>query len=139
MKKNDLKLILFQIKNDLSQKYSGSFVGGYWSLLAPLLQVSVYVFLFSIVFKIKLGGTSSPVAYAIFCLSGLGAWFSIQEAVLSCSSCLSKNSSIIKNISFPTYIFSVSTVICSFFVIFAAYSILILLMILIKNSHLQII
>ena len=48
-----------------------------------------------------------------FLLSGLGAWFSIQEAVLSCSSCLSKNSSIIKNISFPTYIFSVSTVICS--------------------------
>ena len=128
-----MTLLIFQVKNDLNQKYSGSFLGLYWSLMAPLLQVLVYVFLFSIVFNIKLGGTSSPVAYAIFCLSGLGAWFAVQEAIMVSTTCMSKNSSIIKNINFPSYIFVISSVICSFLVILAAYFVLLLLIIIVEH------
>ena len=122
-----LPLLRYQVRIDMLNRYSGSILGAYWSVINPLMQVGVYVFIFSIVFKVKLGGTENPYEYTLFCLSGLGAWFSFQEALSTSVSSISRNAAIIKNVTFPAELFPTSSVICSFVTLGITYSTLLLL------------
>ena len=117
----------FQLRSDLHSRFMGSMLGAYWALVNPILQVTIYVFLFSIIFPARISGSNSPYDYALFCLSGLGAWLSIQEALTNCASSIVKNSAIVKNIDYPIVLFPLSSVICSFVTIGTTYSLLLIL------------
>lgn len=117
----------FQLRSDLHSRFMGSMLGVYWALVNPILQVGIYVFLFSIIFPARISGSNSPYDYALFCLSGLGAWISIQEALTSCASSIVKNSAIVKNVAYPIVLFPLSSVICSFVTIGTTYSLLLML------------
>ncbi len=125
--KNMMPLLCYQVRTDLHIRYMGSLLGAYWSVANPVMQVGMYVFLFAFILNARLGGTSSPFDYALFCLAGLGAWTSFHEALTSCASSISRNAAIVKNVAFPTELFPTSAVLCSFVTTGTTYSALILL------------
>lgn len=122
-----LPLLCYQIRSDMHQRYLGSLLGAYWSVVNPLLQVGLYVFLFSIIFQMRLGGSSTPFEYALFCLAGLGAWLSFQEALTACVGSISRNAAIVKNVAFPAELFPISSVVCSCITLCTTYSMLLVL------------
>lgn len=124
---NLLPLLRYQLRTDMHNRYMGSLLGAYWSVVNPLLQVAIYVFLFSVVFQTRLGGTSTPLEYGLFCLAGLGAWFSFQESLIACTGSISRNAAIVKNVAFPAVLFPTSSVICSLVTLGTTYSALLLI------------
>lgn len=45
--------IRHMVRRDLSQRYRGSFLGVLWSFIVPLMMLSVYTFVFSVVLKAR--------------------------------------------------------------------------------------
>jgi homopolymeric O-antigen transport system permease protein len=82
---------------ELKARYRGSVLGFLWSLVNPLLLLSVYTFVFSIVFQPR--GGMSP--YALFLVSGLFPWIWISASALEGSMSLLANSGLIRKAVFP--------------------------------------
>jgi len=88
-------------RRELAQRYAGQFIGAVWIVGHPLFLTVLYVFLFSVVFKMKIGGTYDlPLDYTTYMLAGLIPWLSFQVALsTSCLSILS-NASLVKQFVF---------------------------------------
>ncbi|MEW6451025.1 MAG: ABC transporter permease [Pseudomonadota bacterium] len=122
-----LHSLRYQIQNDLHNRFVGSLLGAYWAVINPLLQVLIYVFVVAVVFRAKLGGTSTPFEYALFCLSGLGSWLAFQEGLNSSATSITRNAAIVKNTRFPPQLFPVSAVLCSLIPLVSSYGMLLIL------------
>jgi lipopolysaccharide transport system permease protein len=109
-----VRLLRHQIGTELLNKYAGSVLGANWALANPLMTILVYVVLVSVILKTNLGGTTTPYEYAVFCLSGLGVWLSIQEAMTSSSTCIVRNAPVIRNVAVSAAIFPIAAVATSF-------------------------
>ncbi|MCK4981816.1 MAG: ABC transporter permease [Victivallaceae bacterium] len=89
----DLMMIL--LSAELKTKYSGSFLGYFWSILHPLLFAAIYLFAFKIALRVKIDN------YAMFLIAGLFPWQAIQNSLNSNSNIFLHNGDLIKNIIFP--------------------------------------
>lgn len=78
-----LRTTFFFAYFELKKMSAGSGLGLVWAILEPLLRVSIYVFVFTVILGLRLPGASAePFKYAIYILQGLVPWLFI-------SSCLS--------------------------------------------------
>lgn len=84
---------------ELKARYRGSVLGFFWSLANPLMLLTVYTFVFSIVFKPDARGSMSP--YALFLVSGLFPWIWVSTSALEGSMSLLANSGLIRKAVFP--------------------------------------
>ena len=65
-------LIIQLTKNEISKRYKGSYLGILWSLLSPLLMLSIYTFVFGQVIHARWGeGVTSNGEFAIVLYCGL--------------------------------------------------------------------
>lgn len=66
---------------DIRQRYAGSIMGLFWSVIHPLTQLLIYYFIFSVIFKMKLGPEYGGANYAIWLIAGLLPWMLFSEMV----------------------------------------------------------
>ena len=112
------------VKRDLATRYAGSFAGGAWALLNPLLLCLVYTVVFSKFLRIPtpegFRGT-----YAEFLLAGLLPWIGFSEAVLRGSSGIVDNAHLIKKLPFPPQLLVMSGILSALILQVVAFSILV--------------
>lgn len=80
----NLSLILNFTKQDLIDRYSGSMLGGAWSLIMPLITILIFVLIFSNIMGAKLeafGAEFSNYGYSIYLVSGVLAWNAFAGAL----------------------------------------------------------
>lgn len=92
------KYLLFQLTlREIKGRYKQSIIGYFWILLNPLLQLLVYSFVFSIIFRFPLNN----IPYPIFLLAGLLPWIYFQTTIAAATLSLIDNSNLIKKVNFP--------------------------------------
>lgn len=89
------------IKRDFKIKYKRSVLGVLWSILYPLLMMSVMAIIFSNMFKFKMDG----VNYLVYLMSGLVIFNFFSEATNSSLTAIVGNFSLINKVYIPKYIF----------------------------------
>ena len=94
-------LLLELVTRDVKARYVGSMLGPAWSVLAPLLWVLIYTFVFSVVLRIPLSGEPSGVAFPEYLLAGFLPWMAVQEGISRSTTCLSDNAAMVKKTAFP--------------------------------------
>lgn len=92
------------ISRDFKVKYKRSFFGILWSLLYPLLTMSVMAIVFTNVFKFSTPG----VSYVVYLLSGLVFFNYFSEASNLAMSSIVANFSLLNKVYIPKYIFPLS-------------------------------
>lgn len=103
------KFLLDQlILREIKARYKQSILGYAWIIFNPLIQLLVYSFVFSIIFKFPTGA----VPYSIFLFVGLLPWIYFQTSLTSSTMVLVDNSNLLKKVNFPREILPYS-VICS--------------------------
>ncbi len=90
------------ISRDLKARYKGSIFGILWSLLNPLAMMLVFTLLFTVM------GNDSTRQYAIFVLVGLIPWNFFSGSMISGTTAVTSNSSLIKKVYFPRELLPVS-------------------------------
>ncbi len=91
-------LLYMFLKKDLRERYLGSVMGFYWSVINPLILMLLYLFVFSVILNVKFAGLN-PALY-IFC--GMVPWLTFQESVQRSIETLITHKGLIKNVKFPS-------------------------------------
>lgn len=95
-------LVFGLTKREIIGRYRGSVLGAFWSLFNPILMLSVYTFVFSVVFKARwVGGSDSKTEFALVLFSGLMAFNLFAECVNRAPSLIIENANYVKKIIFP--------------------------------------
>jgi lipopolysaccharide transport system permease protein len=95
---------------ELKARYRGSVLGFLWSLANPLLLLTVYTFVFSVVFKPDATRGQVPTPYALFLVCGLFPWIWTSASALEGSMSLVSNSGLIRKAVFPGELLPMVTV-----------------------------
>lgn len=98
------ELLKNNIKKDVGGKYKNSFLGVLWSFVNPLLQITVYAFVFQIILK------SNIENYAVYLCCGLIPWQYFSSVVMRGAATVIDNGNIIKKVYFPREILPISLV-----------------------------
>jgi len=105
------ELVRHLTRRNLLARYRGSPLGFVWSLLNPILMMSVYTFVFQYVFRISPPG----VPYPVFFLTGIMAWNFLHIATMNSSASILDNLSLINKAYFPRYALPLAAVLANFF------------------------
>jgi lipopolysaccharide transport system permease protein len=91
------------VVRDLKARYVGSAMGFFWSLVYPVVNLIVFMFVFRFLFESRWedGGNRET---AIVMLAGILVWTAFQETVSRSTNSLIENTNLIQKIVFPSEI-----------------------------------
>jgi len=94
---------------NIRDKYLGSSLGSIWAIINPLLMLGIYTFVFGYVFKSKLPGSETTLAYSIWLISGYGPWISINESIMAATTSVVSGAGLVKNLAFKTEVLPIAS------------------------------
>lgn len=98
------KLLIKQLlRRDIESRYRGSMLGIFWSLLTPLLMLSMYTFVFQTVFKSRWNDSAgeTQLGFAIILFLGLSLHGLLTETLIKSPSLILSHQNFVKKIVFP--------------------------------------
>lgn len=108
------KLLPSLLIRDIKERYAGSILGIFWTVLQPILLILLYWLVFSEILKIRIPSDTGELPFIAFLLSGLLPWLALQDGIMRGASSILDRRQIIKKVIFPAYIFPLSAVLSSF-------------------------
>ena len=91
------------ISRDFNVKYKRSVLGVLWSLLNPILMMTVMAIVFSQMFKFKVDG----INYLVYLMTGIVLWNYFSQASNMAMTSVVENFSLINKIYIPKYVFPI--------------------------------
>ena len=76
-----MNLTIELTKRDFSERFSGSSLGVSWLLIAPLVNVFIYIVVFSELIGARIPGVESTLGYGVYLVSGLLPWVAFSNTV----------------------------------------------------------
>jgi lipopolysaccharide transport system permease protein len=101
---NDLRLGINFARMMLRDRFLGSSLGSVWAVLNPTLMLLLFCFVFGVVFKSRLPGSTSGLAFIIWLISGYGPWLAMSEALSNSTNAVVSQAGLVKNMAFKTEI-----------------------------------
>lgn len=99
-------LIWALVARDLKVRYRRSVIGFFWTMLQPLLTLSVLTVVFSTLFR-----SFDVVNYPVYALSGILFWNFFSQSIVASMNSLRGYSHILQKLPVPMAVFPVATVI----------------------------
>lgn len=90
------------LSRDLRARYVGSSMGFFWSVLFPLINLVVYMFVFRLVLKTRWSDQQSTAEAALLMLSGIMVWHAFAESTSRMTNTLVENQNLIQKVVFPS-------------------------------------
>ena len=94
-------LIQSLVARELKARYRGSVLGFFWSFINPLLLLSIYTFVFTVILPNQ-NQVAQP--YALFMFCGILPWNWFASSLLEASTALVSGGNLIKKVLFPAEI-----------------------------------
>ncbi|MGK3126781.1 ABC transporter permease [Candidatus Pantoea formicae] len=135
-------LIWQMTKREVTGRYKGSFLGLAWSLFNPLMMLTVYTFVFSVVFKTRWGTdpNAGKADFAIVLFIGLIIFNLFSECIGRAPSLITANVNYVKKVVFPLEILSFVNFFAALFHALISFSVLLVAIVIFKQHvHLTII
>jgi lipopolysaccharide transport system permease protein len=89
------------VATDLRGRYVGSALGLFWSVLHPLVLITIYTLVFSRVMRARLPGASGTYDYSVYLCAGLLPWTAFQEIVTRSTTVFFEHADLVKQVAFP--------------------------------------
>ena len=87
---------------DLKARYVGSSMGFFWSVVFPIINLFVYMFVFRLVLNTRWSDSQGATEVALVMLSGIVVWSAFAETVSRATNCLVDHANLIKKVVFPS-------------------------------------
>ncbi|MGE0769706.1 MAG: ABC transporter permease [Hyphomicrobiaceae bacterium] len=108
------RLCLELTRRDLGSQYAGQAIGRLWIVAHPLILFAVYIFLFTVVLRVKIAANlDMPRDYATYILSGLAPWLATQLVLSRATTALAGQANLVKQVVFPIEVLPVGVIIAS--------------------------
>ena len=101
-------LVQSLVARELKARYRGSVLGFFWSFVNPLLLLSIYTFVFTVVMPGSRGTGIEPYALFLFC--GILPWTWFSSSLLDATNVLIAGGNLIKKVLFPAEVLPIVSV-----------------------------
>jgi len=92
------------VVRDLKARYVGSAMGFFWSVIFPIVNLGVYMFVFRLILNARWSDRQGAYEVALIMLAGILVWASFAETLSRTTNCLVDNANLIKKVVFPAEI-----------------------------------
>ncbi len=106
-------MIAYLARQDLAQRFSGNTLGLAWALLAPVLQLAVFSFVFVVIFQARIPGLDS-MGYVVYLSMGMWPWFAFSDAVARGASAYTDQAGLLAKVAIPPWQLVAARVITGF-------------------------
>jgi lipopolysaccharide transport system permease protein len=96
------RLLTDLVGRDLRGRYVGSSMGFFWSVIFPVVNLVVYMFVFSVVLNARWDANQPKEVTALLMLSGIVVWQAFAESVSRMTNTLVENQNLIQKVVFPS-------------------------------------
>lgn len=129
-------LIMQLARRDILGRYRGSALGVLWSLVHPVLMLTVYTFVFSVVFATKWPGAASDskLQFAIILFAGMIVFGIFAECVQRAPGLIVSQPNFVKKVVFPLEIMAWTTVLTALFHAAVSFGVLAALLLVSRQS-----
>lgn len=100
--KEELRLMVNLCRLLLRDRYTGSLLGVYWTVINPLIQLAVYTFVFAFILKSKIPGAESTFHFVLWLFGGLVPWLAVTESLSLAANSVVSSSGLLKNMVFKS-------------------------------------
>jgi len=107
------KLLADFVRRDLRARYVGSSMGFFWSVIFPIINLFVYMFVFKIILNARWSDHQGGETVAVIMLMGIIVWSAFAESMSRCTNCLVDNSNLIQKVVFPSEVLPTYIVVSS--------------------------
>lgn len=128
------RLIWSLTKRDIQARYRGSFGGGLWTILNPLLLTLTYFFVFGVVLKARFPGDPTREGFVLYFLAGMMPWLAISETLGRSPTVIIEHYNYIKKLIFPSEILPVIRTFAALFSAIIALAIFLALLLITRGS-----
>lgn len=111
------QLIMQMSRREVIGRYKGSTMGLAWSFFNPVFMLTVYTFVFSVVFKARwgVGGEDSKTLFAVVLFVGMIVHGLFAEVLNRAPSLILSNVNYVKKVVFPIEIMPVISMVAALF------------------------
>ena len=107
------RLVRNFVMRDLRARYVGSTMGFFWSVIFPIVNLFVFMFVFRLLLNTRFGADMGPKQTAIFMLAGILVWSAFAETLSRATNCLVENANLVQKVVFPSEILPVNLALSS--------------------------
>lgn len=109
------RLTLELARRDISDRYAGQVLGSVWALVHPIATISVFLFLFGVVFATKAAaiGWQVPSDHAVYLVSGIVTWLVATDVLARGPGIVTGQAALVKQVVFPLEVLPVKTVLAT--------------------------
>ncbi|MBK7644192.1 MAG: ABC transporter permease [Planctomycetes bacterium] len=100
--KKNRRLLTDLVGRDLRARYVGSSMGFFWSVIFPIVNLVVYMFVFSVVLDARWGPNQAKEETALLMLAGIIVWQAFAESMSRMTNTLVENQNLIQKVVFPS-------------------------------------
>jgi lipopolysaccharide transport system permease protein len=104
------RLLASMTRVELGKRHAGSILGMVWVILQPALLLSVYLFVYMVVFQYRFPGFSR-IDYVLYVFCGLVPYLGFMEALTTGALSIKQNMHLVKNVMLPIELIPVRSVI----------------------------
>ena len=101
------RLLKELIVRDLKARYVGSSMGFFWSVVFPVLNLFVYMFVFNVILRMRWHDAPLPGEVPLIMLTGILVWAAFSETVSRTTNTLVENANLIQKVVFPSEVLPV--------------------------------
>jgi lipopolysaccharide transport system permease protein len=92
------------VRQDFTGQFAGSLGGKLWLFVTPIVNILIYSFVFSVVFRAPMPEAYEGTPFVVFMMMGYLPWFAFADAVGRASTLLLEKAPLITKVMFPVQI-----------------------------------
>ncbi len=120
-------MIAYLARQDLAQRFSGNSLGLSWALLAPVLQLALFAFVFGMIFQARIPGLDAA-GYVAYLSLGMWPWLAFSDAVARGSTALTDNSGLLAKVAIEPWQLVAARVLTAFMLQGAGFVVVLILL-----------
>ncbi len=126
MRQNWSLFIIF-LRREFTEQYLGSITSIGWALIAPLVMLAIYGYVFGEIFKVRFP-EADAVGFLGYLALGMWPWIAFSESISRAIKAVKGNAALVHKTALPHEIFVYSTVLATFLTHLAGYAVVLLVL-----------
>jgi len=95
------RLVRDFVRRDLRSRYAGATLSFFWSVVAPLVNLVVFMFVFQLIMGARWGDRMTPQEVTLLMLTGIVVWTAFSETLHRATTTMVDNANLIQKVVFP--------------------------------------